>query len=83
MQLNNTITQQPLMAGSGPGQMPPVPPGIVPQWMNAPAPVAGCPPGLEYLTLVDQVLAHQVKLFMKLYLKKKSFQLKKIVFIYL
>jgi hypothetical protein len=34
-----------------PGQQP---------WMAAPQVPVGCPPGLEYLTMIDQVLAHQV-----------------------
>lgn len=29
-------------------------------WMHAPQVPAGCPPGLEYLTMVDQVLCHQI-----------------------
>ncbi len=29
------------------------------QWMQAPQAIAGCPPGLEYLTQVDQLLVHQ------------------------
>ena len=29
------------------------------QWMEAPSGVPDCPPGLEYLTKVDQLLVHQ------------------------
>ncbi|CAI8044503.1 Phospholipid scramblase 2 [Geodia barretti] len=29
------------------------------QWMAAPQAIQGCPPGLEYLTQVDQLLVHQ------------------------
>ena len=43
---------------------PPPPPGPQPQqqqvaWMQAPQAPAGCPPGLEYLTQVDQLLVNQ------------------------
>ncbi|XP_062908892.1 phospholipid scramblase 2-like isoform X1 [Mobula hypostoma] len=30
------------------------------QWMQAPTPIPNCPPGLAYLTLIDQILVHQV-----------------------
>ncbi|GCB72490.1 hypothetical protein scyTo_0002019 [Scyliorhinus torazame] len=30
------------------------------QWMQTPAPNSNCPPGLEYLTTIDQLLVHQI-----------------------
>jgi len=38
--------------------MPP-PPGMPVQWMQRPQPMPGVPPGLEYLTQVDKLLAQQ------------------------
>ena len=37
----------------------PPPTGQQIQWMQAPPPPANCPPGLEYLTQVDQLLIKQ------------------------
>ncbi|XP_007250734.1 phospholipid scramblase 2 isoform X1 [Astyanax mexicanus] len=46
-----------------PAAMPPPPPGYVPPqapvMMPAPQCPPGCPPGLEYLTQIDQILIHQ------------------------
>jgi len=41
---------QPVMPPGPPGQMQPFAP---------PAPIPGCPPGLEYLAMLDQVLVRQ------------------------
>ncbi|XP_072036588.1 phospholipid scramblase 1-like [Amphiura filiformis] len=46
------------------GQGQPVPPVTGAQWMPAPQGGNNCPPGLEYLTQIDQLLVHQqVELF--------------------
>ncbi|XP_056008815.1 phospholipid scramblase 2-like isoform X3 [Ostrea edulis] len=48
---------QPYMQG-----VPPPPPGlqnVQQMWVARPEPIAGCPPGLEYLTMVDQLLVKQ------------------------
>lgn len=38
--------------------------GQVVQWMAAPGSVPGCPPGLEYLTMIDQLIVkQQIELF--------------------
>jgi len=46
----SAVTVQPV---PGPGQ-----PGQV-QWMSPPAAIPGVPPGLEYLSQIDQLLVHQ------------------------
>ncbi|XP_077998863.1 phospholipid scramblase 2-like [Glandiceps talaboti] len=53
--------QYPMMAQPGvPGAPQPAPA----QWMPAPQAPIGCPPGLEYLTHIDQLLVHQqIELF--------------------
>jgi len=41
--------------------VPPAPPGLPVQWMQRPQAIPGCPPGLEYLTMIDKLLAQQKK----------------------
>ncbi|KAF5291896.1 hypothetical protein FQR65_LT11380 [Abscondita terminalis] len=45
----------------GPIMNQPAPQGRMPEggWMNMPQNVPNCPPGLEYLTTIDQLLVHQ------------------------
>ncbi|KAL8615258.1 hypothetical protein ACOMHN_051750 [Nucella lapillus] len=55
-QANYGIQPAPVMAQPGQhGQ--PVPGQVV--WMPAPPPIPGCPPGMEYLTQLDQLLVQQ------------------------
>ena len=53
MMVQPGVMPAPPMA-AGPGGRPPV------QWMQLSSPVPNCPPGLEYLAMVDQVLVHQL-----------------------
>ncbi|XP_006816091.2 phospholipid scramblase 2-like [Saccoglossus kowalevskii] len=55
-------TQPGQQVSGQPGMPPPVPgapPMGGPQWMQAPQAPANCPPGLEYLSMIDQLLIHQ------------------------
>jgi len=54
------VSYQP-QPGAPPGAMAQGMPQQQPQWMNKPQPIAGCPPGLEYLTTLDQVVVKQHK----------------------
>lgn len=66
--------------GQQPGAYPPGMVGAQPgpgrarqvQWMNRPAGVPGCPPGLEYLTQINQLLVHQQIEMMELVLNWES-----------
>ncbi|KAF5284951.1 hypothetical protein FQA39_LY16906 [Lamprigera yunnana] len=55
-----TITTQPLVKESAPTQYnrSDKPEGQT-NWMNKPQTIPNCPPGLEYLTTIDQLIVHQ------------------------
>lgn len=60
---NPSMGQPPMVVQ--PGAMPPPQMGAAGgrppvQWMQLSSPVPNCPPGLEYLAMVDQVLVHQL-----------------------
>ncbi|NP_001090508.1 phospholipid scramblase 2 S homeolog [Xenopus laevis] len=46
-------------AYGGPTAMPNQHGGPAAAWMPTPAPIPNCPPGLEYLSQIDQILVHQ------------------------
>ncbi|PIO71831.1 Scramblase [Teladorsagia circumcincta] len=41
-------------------------------WMTVPQPIAGVPPGLEYLTMVDQIVVHQLLEFREIILNYQT-----------
>ncbi|PIO54210.1 hypothetical protein TELCIR_24432, partial [Teladorsagia circumcincta] len=40
--------------------------------MTVPQPIAGVPPGLEYLTMVDQIVVHQLLEFREIILNYQT-----------
>lgn len=53
-----TITTQPHVQSSSPSQPDREEP-TTNNWMNKPQTIPNCPPGLEYLTTIDQLIVHQ------------------------